>query len=137
MTQTYPKEDPVSDLLAVLAEGQTCHYCGRPLADHDLTKLGAVICLQEAIRTCRPRWDQHRLLDREGQPYLSIMEQIGQLAGLIEERGLPDAYEPALENIRRLVARLAGWPPESVRPYPEWFVSAPPIPGAAADGPAA
>ena len=67
-------------------------------------------------------WYAHKFVTLDGKPYFSIMEQIGDLAGTIEERGLPEAFEPAMAEIRHLVSRLAGCLVKDVKPYKEWFV---------------
>jgi hypothetical protein len=114
----------------VLAPGQTCRYCNRPFQDnHRITPLGAVICMHRSSNACRPSWHEHGLLTVDGQHYQSIMEQIGSLACLLEDRGPDAGYELATENIRLLVARLAGRPVCMVRPVEEWFLDTKPESG--------
>jgi hypothetical protein len=108
-----PKKEKI---FALLAEDQTCERCNKPIARHTMTPLGAVMCTDLPANAGLTRWDQHRFTTRAGKPYLSIMEQIGALAGVIEERGLPDAYLPALDRIDDLQWWLRAHMPEGTIP---------------------
>ena len=79
-----------------------------------------MICGEMPRVNCRPRWDQHKFTNKDGTPYLSIMEQIGTLACLVEEQGL-DAYPAIMDNIRLLAARMSGRPLELIKPVEAWF----------------
>lgn len=92
--------------LTWLKEGQLCQRCQKPKSRHQFTRLGAVRCLDLPQSAGLARWNEHRFMTIHDKPYLSIMEQVGQLAGMLEERGLPDAYEPALETLENLRARI-------------------------------
>jgi len=94
-----------------LAPDQICRRCSQPLDRHASTPLGAIACIEWPHNAGLARWADHGFVTRDGQPYLSLLEQIGALAGLLEERGLPEGREPVLEGLRRLqdrVAALAG-----------------------------
>jgi hypothetical protein len=91
-----------------------CGRCGRPLDRHGFTNLGAVRCLDLPMNAGLTRWDAHRFLTRAGEPYLSIMEQIGHLAGMVEERGLPDARADAVDLLDRIRRRLLAPTPAEV-----------------------
>lgn len=106
---------------ASLFEGQICQRCKQPIGRHTFTGLGAIKCLDMPANSGLTPWYAHKFVTLDGKPYLSIMEQIGALAGLLEERGLSEAYELTMESIRHLVSRLAGCALDDVLPYEDWF----------------
>jgi hypothetical protein len=91
-----------------------CGRCGQPLRRHAFTDLGAVRCLELPMNAGLTRWDQHRFLTRAGEPYLAIMEQVGHLAGLLEERGLSDAREAAVALLDRIRVRVLAPTPSEI-----------------------
>jgi hypothetical protein len=106
---------------ATLFEGQLCQRCKKPVGRHKFTGLGAIICMDLSANSGLTPWYAHKFVTLDGKPYMSIMEQIGALAGLLEERGLPDAYEPVMAGIQHLVSRLANRLPQDVKPHKDWF----------------
>lgn len=94
--------------MSELFEGQLCHRCKKPIGRHQFTGLGAIRCYDMPANSGLTPWYAHKFVTLDGKPYMSILEQIGALAGLLEERGLPDAYVPAMDSIHHLIARLSG-----------------------------
>ena len=123
---TFKKPSVPYTPFGVMAKGQVCKHCKLSFeGNHKATELQAVVCLHAPSNDCRPRWDQHGLVTVDGRPYLSAMESIGQLAGMLEERGY-EAYSATMDGFRDLVARLSQRPPELVKPVEAWFEPDPP-----------
>jgi hypothetical protein len=101
MTNEERKEARTRLILDQLAKGkvQTCKRCGGPRDRHEITPLGAVICLELPRNAGLTPWHLHGFTFKNGKPYLSLLEQVGALAGLLEERGLPEGYDAAAAKI--------------------------------------
>jgi hypothetical protein len=83
----------------MLAPDQTCNRCQKPAARHEITPLGAVVCLELPRYGGLTPWHSHGFMTKDGLHYLSLMEQIGALAGMLEERGLVEGHDVILERI--------------------------------------
>jgi hypothetical protein len=109
-----PEPDTYRTVPVELEPDCRCGRCGKPLGRHSFTNLGAVRCLDLPATYGLARWDEHRFVTRAGEPYLAIMEQIGHLAGMVEERGLPEAREPAVALLDRIRVRLLAPTPSEI-----------------------
>lgn len=90
-----------------IAPGQACKACSLPFEDnHEVTPLGAVRCLRRAFNAGLVPWWQHGLMTPDGHPHISLMEQVGAIAVLLEGDGLPDASRVVLRHLAELTARV-------------------------------
>jgi hypothetical protein len=103
-----------------IAPGQVCRICSQPYeGNHDITPLGAVRCLRRAFNAGLVPWWQHGFMTPNGHPYLSLMEQVGAIAVLLEGDGLPDASRVVLRHLAELTARVEARtpaPPHRIAP---------------------
>jgi hypothetical protein len=86
-------------ITGLLVEDQHCNRCGRKLDRHEFTPLGAVICLELPRNAGLTPWHVHGFKLKDGLPYQALLEQIGSMAGQLEERGLPEGYNAAMARI--------------------------------------